>query len=77
MVTGLSLLLMVTGLYLSITGHDGPAGTKSFCITVGILGWWCGIKLGELEERLDDLCSQKPSSAASATEPSAELKSRS
>ena len=72
MITGLSLLLMVTGLCLSITGHDGPAGTKFFCITVGILGWWCGNKLSELEERLDELCNQKPSSASSDMEPTAE-----
>jgi hypothetical protein len=64
MMTSMALLLILTGLFLAISGHDGPAGIFTMA---GILGWLCGNKLSELEERLDRLESNEsrpPSSAA-------------
>jgi hypothetical protein len=71
MITGLSILLMGTGLYLSLAGHDGPTSTKYFCIMLGILSWFCGNKLNELEERLDELENRCGSSKSSPAAPEA------
>jgi hypothetical protein len=68
MITGLSLMMMLTGLYLAFTGHGGPADKQVFFTLVGILGWWCGNKLKELEERLDELQTNRTSAGPSPTQ---------
>jgi hypothetical protein len=53
--TGLSLLFMATGLYLAFAGADGDVGKRYFFTTLGILGWFIGNRLVELEERITEL----------------------
>jgi hypothetical protein len=54
-ITGMSLLLLVGGLYLAFADADGYVGKRFFFIMVGILGWFIGNKLVELDERLADV----------------------
>jgi hypothetical protein len=50
--TGMSLLFMAVGLYLAFASADGGVGKRYFFITLGILGWFIGNKLVELDERI-------------------------
>ena len=52
-ITGLSLLFISIGLYLSFAGADG--GKRYFFTTLGILGWFIGNRLVELDERISEL----------------------
>jgi len=53
--TGLSLLFMAAGLYLAFADRDGNVGARYFFITLGIVGWFIGNRLVELDERVADL----------------------
>ena len=55
MLTGISLIFMAAGLYLAYADTDGKVGQRYFFITLGIIGWFIGNKLVELEERIGDL----------------------
>ena len=52
-ITGFSLLFMGIGLYLSFAGAD--VSRRYFFTTLGILGWFIGNSLVELEERVSEL----------------------
>ncbi|MCU0983005.1 MAG: hypothetical protein MUF25_27910 [Pirellulaceae bacterium] len=54
-ITGMSLLFMAVGLYLSFFGAEGSGGQRYFFTTMGILGWFMGNRLVELDERVADL----------------------
>jgi len=54
-ITGMSLLFMAAGLYLSFFGAEGSGGQRYFFTTIGILGWFIGNKFVELDERVADL----------------------
>ena len=53
LVTTVSMMLMLAGLYLALTGNQTVAGKQVFFTMTGILGWLIGNKLVELEQRLD------------------------
>jgi hypothetical protein len=50
-ITGMSLLFMAAGLYLSFFGAEGSGGQRYFFTTMGILGWFIGNRIVELDER--------------------------
>jgi hypothetical protein len=54
-ITGMSLLFMAAGLYLSFFGAEGSGGQRYFFTTIGILGWFIGNRIVELDERVANL----------------------
>ncbi|QDV37728.1 hypothetical protein [Tautonia plasticadhaerens] len=56
-ITGFSLLLMAAGLYLSFAGVNGDVArlARYLLTTLGIVGWFIGNRLGELDERVAEL----------------------
>ena len=69
LITSVSLMLMLAGLYLAWTDSDGPA-IKQFLFTmVGVLGWIAGNKLVELEERLRQLEGKRSESGETGAAP--------
>jgi len=61
----MSLLFMLVGLSLAFADSEGYVSNRYFFIAVGILGWFIGNKLVELEERIGDL--EKPTTEAEET----------
>ena len=54
LITGISLIYIAAGLFVSFTGNDGYIGKRFVFTAIGILGWLIGNKLGELDERLTE-----------------------
>ena len=54
-ITGMSLLFMVLALVLAFTDAGGTVSRKYFFTSVGILGWFIGNHLANLEQRVTDL----------------------
>ena len=71
-ITGVSLMLLVTGLYVAFTDPAGYASKRTFLILLGILGWAIGNQLATLEERLEELEeARKKNQAAKSESPKA------
>ena len=54
-ITGVSLMLLATGLYVALTDPAGYASKRTLLILLGILGGAIGNQLAGLEERLSEL----------------------
>jgi len=63
-ITSLALMYMAGGLYLAFVDDPGFVGKRAFFIVFGILAWFIGNKLVELEERIAGLEQAAPVSKA-------------
>lgn len=65
-VTGFSLLFMLLGLVISLAGLDGAMSKRFFFIAVGVLGWFIGNDLVQLNERVAEFEKKLEQPAAGA-----------
>ncbi len=54
-ITGISLVYIILSLAMAWTGSDGYLGRRFFFTAIGILGWFIGNELVQLNERVADL----------------------